>query len=227
MHRTTLHTFSTHHTSHHLQASISQTVQGRLKFVLEIHTFIPYTSQSPQTFTSQTVQGYLALVREVRSSRLNEMLDQTGTCLSTFAQRLGLETLLQQHAHATRAGPSRSATSGSDVAGCRDRIGDEGGGSGCGAGRGVLHSSEMWAALSRALVADIEEQPRMLEEVTLRDYQMQVCGRVQAFVCLCVCVFVCLCLCVCVCVWMFMCGYVCVAVRWWQILKSSNACWRR
>jgi len=71
----------------------------------------------------------------------------------------------------------------------------------------------VWLCVHRcALVADIEEQPRMLEEVTLRDYQMQVCGRVQAFVCLCVCVFVCLCLCVCVCVCVCVCGCLCAVM---------------
>jgi len=147
-------------------------------------------------------QGYLALVREVRSSRLNEMLEQTSACLATFAKRLGLAQLLQRHAQRTQALSTQgrelaagvqvqvAAGSGPQTGnGCTKAaqqklaergVGQQGSGVPEGSGGSVLESSEMWAALSRALVADIEEQPRMLQGVTLRDYQMQVCARALA-----------------------------------------------
>ena len=129
-------------------------------------------------------------MREVRSSRLTEMLDQTGACLATFAQRLGLGELLAQHARKVQTAADKQAGLGAQAGntaltpnGSSRSAGEQGWGSsgvgGAGGGEGgegtdVLQGSEMWAALSRALVADVAEQPRMLQQVTLRDYQMQV-----------------------------------------------------
>eukprot|EP00983_Pelagomonas_calceolata_P021046 661583-Pelagomonas_calceolata.AAC.2 len=108
------------------------------------------------------------------------MLDQTGACLSTFAKRLGLEKLLKQQERGSQGSQGLARSEGSRSHMALDSSKTSAASSAAGStategGGGVLESSEMWAALSRALVADIAEQPRMLQDVTLRDYQMQVC----------------------------------------------------
>lgn len=41
------------------------------------------------------VQGYLAMVRSAKNGRLQDVLKQTDQCLQTFANKLGLQDLMQ------------------------------------------------------------------------------------------------------------------------------------
>ena len=150
------------------------------------------------------LQAYLSMIRNTRSARLQEMLDQTDACFRSFADKLGLQKILQKHpqtsasttpAAQAAAGPSGSHTTTTEKGGGAAATTSEQGGAAAAAASGqvppgqtqatagsvgsdaaVIESSKGWAALAGALVADIPAQPSMLKGGELRDYQMHVGG---------------------------------------------------
>jgi hypothetical protein len=122
---------------------------------------------------SRQVQEYLALVRAERHSRLREVLDETDACLRTFAAKLGLDRLLKRSAAGTGSSDAAAASKAAPVPGPSGATTDS-----------LAAVSECWSSLAQALVADIPEQPEMLQGGELREYQMHV-SRWPCWCCLC------------------------------------------
>jgi hypothetical protein len=104
-------------------------------------------------------------VRAERHSRLREVLDETESCLTTFAAKLGLDRLLKRCAPAGGGGGASDAQAPGTSAGCGPAPADS-----------LAAITESWASLAQALVADIPHQPAMLQGGELREYQMHVSG---------------------------------------------------
>lgn len=87
-------------------------------------------------------------MKGARSQRLDEVLGQTESCLKALASKLGL-----------KLGPIATQCSGTSAAGDAD----------------ARPSTCPWAALAERLIADVPQQPKLLEgPAPLREYQMHV-----------------------------------------------------